>query len=359
MPHPDVFIVGGGIIGLTTAYALAKRGVSVAVADRGELGHEASWAGAGIIPPQSKTPPANPFDRLRAYSVSLFPALSQELKARTGIDNEYHHCGGIECLSAEDADAVALWQSEGVPYERLDDPRRTHPWLNVPAGTTAYSLPYGQVRNPRHLAALIEACRQVGVRLWPHQVVEPSALPPAGKYLIAVGAWANLFLEPFGLPPLVHPVRGQIVLFQSSQAILNRILLVGHRYLVPRLDGRILVGSTEEPGAGFQKGNTPEGVDELIHFAVQLIPALKTAPVEKTWSGLRPGSRDGFPYLGPVPGSSNVFAAIGHFRSGVQLSPGTGEVMAAMLLGEPPPIPTEAFRLDRPPVKTMRPAFRS
>jgi glycine oxidase len=354
MPHPDVFIIGGGIIGLTTAYALAKRGVTVAVADRGELGREASWAGAGIIPPQSKTLPTNPFDRLRAYSVSLFPTLSEELKAHTGIDNECHHCGGIECLSAEDADAVALWQSEGVPFQQLDVP-----WLNVPTGTTAYSLPYGQVRNPRHLAALIEACRHAGVRLLPNQVIEPTALPPAGKYLIAAGAWANEFLKPFGMPPLVHPVRGQIVLFQSSRTILDRIVLVRHRYLVPRLDGRILVGSTEEPEMGFQKGNTPEGVDELIHFAVQLIPALKSATVEKTWSGLRPGSRDGFPYLGPVPGTSNVFAAIGHYRSGVQLSPGTGEVMAAMLLGEPPPIPAEAFRLDRTPMQTVRPAFRS
>lgn len=356
MPHPDVFIIGGGIIGLTTAYALAKRGVTVAVADRGEMGREASWAGAGIIPPQSKTLPVNPFDRLRAYSVSLFPDLSQELKTRTGIDNEYHHCGGIECLSAEDADAVGLWRSEGVPYERLDKPL---PWLNVPHGTTAYSLPYGQVRNPLHLAALIEACRQAGVRLLPNQAIEPRALPPAGKYLIAVGAWADDFLKPFGVPPLVHPVRGQIVLFQSSRAILDRIVLVGHRYLVPRLDGRVLVGSTEEPEMGFQKGNTPEGVDELIHFAVQLIPALKSATVEKTWSGLRPGSRDGFPYMGPVPGTKNIFTAIGHYRSGVQLSPGTGEVMAAMLLGEPPPIPVEAFRLDRTPVQSMRPAFRS
>jgi len=359
MPNPDVFIVGGGIIGLTTAYGLAKRGIAVAVADRGEMGREASWAGAGIIPPQSNILPANPFDRLRAYSVSLFPALSEELKVRTGIDNEYHHCGGIECLSAEDADAVALWQSEGVPYERLDDPRWTHPWLYVPGGTTAYSLPYGQVRNPRHLAALIEVCRQAGVRLLPNQIIEPNALPPTGKYLISVGAWADEFLKPFGVPPLVHPVRGQIVLFQSSRAVLDRIVLVGHRYLVPRLDGRILVGSTEEPGAGFQKGNTPEGVDELIHFAVQLIPGLKSATVEKTWSGLRPGSRDGFPYLGPVPGTKNVFAAIGHYRSGVQLSPGTGEVMVAMLLGEPPPIPVEAFRLDRSEVVPMRPTFRS
>jgi glycine oxidase len=148
-------------------------------------------------------------------------------------------------------------------------------------------------------------------------------------------------------------------LFKPDRPVLSHVVIVGHRYLVPRQDGRVLVGSTEEPEAGFKKENTVEGVNGLIRFARSLVPALETVAVETTWAGLRPGSKDGLPYLGPVPGTPNVFAAVGHFRAGVQLSPGTGEVLAAMLTGRPPHVPVDAFRLDRPPTPPRPPAFRA
>jgi glycine oxidase len=353
MAHPDVLIIGGGIVGLTTAYALAKAGVRVTVVDRGELGKEASWAGAGIIPPVASKPDDS-LEAFRAFSVCRFPALSEELNRLTGIGNEFHACGGVEILPVADIDSPAAWDRIGVPYERSE-----WPGLNVPRGHVVYRLDYAQVRNPRHLAALVEACRKTGVTLKPNERINPSNLPAAGKYLIAAGAWADELLKPFGLPPLVHPVRGQIVLFKPDRPVLSQVVIVDHRYLVPRRDGRVLVGSTEEPEAGFEKVNTPEGVNGLIRFARSLVPALESAEVETTWAGLRPGSRDGLPYLGPVPGTPNVFAAVGHFRAGVQLSPGTGEVLAAMLTGRPPPVPVDAFRLDRPPAPARAAPFRA
>ena len=189
--------------------------------------------------------------------------------------------------------------------------------------------------------------------------IDPRKLPAAEKYLIAAGAWADEFLQPYGLPPLVHPVRGQIVLFQLARPALEGLVIVGHRYLVQRRDSRVLVGSTEEPEAGYAKANTSEAVEELTRFARELVPGLRDAEIELTWSGLRPGSRDGLPYLGQVPGTKNLFAAVGHYRAGVQLSPGTGEVMKSMLLGERPPISVEAFRLDRSPANPSRPLFRA
>jgi glycine oxidase len=176
--------------------------------------------------------------------------------------------------------------------------------------------------------------------------------------LIANGAWAAELLCPLGYILPVAPVRGQIVLFNPGRPVISRVLMVGKRYLVPRSDGRILVGSTEEPEAGFVKANTPEGVNGLIEFACGLVPALRDAPVETTWAGLRPGSPDGLPFIGPVPGYDNLFAAVGHGRAGVQLSIGTAHMVADLILGRPNP-DAAAFRLDRRPDGAARPAFRS
>jgi glycine oxidase len=121
----------------------------------------------------------------------------------------------------------------------------------------------------------------------------------------------------------------------------------------------VLVGSTEEPEAGFEKHTTASAVAELIAFAVSVVPGLAASEVETCWAGLRPGSPDGMPFIGPVPGWRNVFAAVGHFRAGVQLSVGTAELVAAMLLGREPFVPLSAFRLDRESDLTATPAFRS
>ncbi|MFO0849179.1 MAG: FAD-dependent oxidoreductase [Gemmataceae bacterium] len=372
--HPDVLVIGGGIIGLTSAYFLAKAGLSVEVIDKGEMGKEASWAGAGIIPPGNPAGAKTPIDKLRARSVSQFPRLSDELRTATGIDNGFRVCGGVEFLTPEDEYAVELWRGEGIRFEQVG---QLEPGVLSPSGATPYMLPgCAQVRNPWHLRALIAACRHNGVELTPF-TSGISADPVSGafgentnmevvfnwqarNYLIAAGAWTGqVYLEPDYTISNIAPVRGQIVLFNPSRRLFSHVLMYGKRYLVPREDGRVLVGSTEEPEAGFDKSNTPEGVQGLIDFACSLVPELRNAPVEKTWAGLRPGTPDGLPYIGRVPGWDNVFVAAGHFRAGVQLSVGTAEVVRDLILGREPPVPVDAFRLDRVPDATARPAFRS
>src|SRR5262245_3801626 len=172
--HPDVAVVGGGIIGLTCAYFLAKAGMSVEVLDRSDLGREASWAGAGIIPPGNPVCASAPIDRLRAIGSMSFPGFSAELRDLTGIDNGYLRCGGIEFLDADDADVLEAWTSEGIAFERL-----THAALRTfePTVEATYGQPYllpgcAQVRNPWHLRALYAACEHVGVRLRPHTLIE-------------------------------------------------------------------------------------------------------------------------------------------------------------------------------------------
>jgi glycine oxidase len=374
--HPDVLVIGGGVIGLTTAYFLAREGVSVQLLDRSAPGTEASWAGAGIIPPGNPDRAATPYDRLRAESSRAYPALSAELHERTGIDNGYRVCGGIEVFDNPAPAIVEVWRREGIRHTPLSpaDARRLEPDAVIPSAE-CYHLPdMAQVRNPWHLRALVSACEQLDVRIESNvpvvrfetadgrltaAVSEAGTAFPADRYLIASGAWSDRLLRQLGLQTGVHPVRGQMVLFNSSRPLLRHVVCVEKRYLVPREDGRILVGSTEEPEAGFEKRTTEAGIAALAKFAVRLVPGLAGLPPETTWAGLRPGSPDGMPYLGQIPDTHNAFVAAGHYRAGIQLSPATARVMTDLIVGRPTNIPVEAFRPDRPPGPPVRTAFRS
>jgi glycine oxidase len=218
-----------------------------------------------------------------------------------------------------------------------------------------------QVRNPRHLKALQAACVRRDVALVEGMAVEGFAVRgarvegawtsagtlSAASYCVAAGPWSRELLERLGAAPALRPVRGQIVLLKCDRPPLTRIVNEGPRYLVPRDDGRVLVGSTEED-AGFEKRTTAAGVQGLLDFALGLAPALESAQVERTWAGLRPAAADGVPYLGPVPGFDNLFLAAGHFRSGLALSPATAVVMAELIRGQSPQIDLDRFALRRP-----------
>ncbi len=360
--YPDVLIVGGGVIGLSTAYFLARAGARVAVLDQGDLGRQASWAGAGIISPASLDHARSPLEALRARSCALYPGLSRELREQTGIDNGYFVCGGLEIPEGGEEEPADEWRGEGIAFTRLDGAglRRLEPRL-APGLHHGYYLPdMAQVRNPRHLQALQAACARLGVDLQPScaaralvqgkgriRAVESERGPlAAGRFLLAAGAWTDALLAPVGWRPGIRPVRGQIALLETYVPGPRPVLLAGKRYLVPRADGRVLVGSTEED-AGFAATPTAGGVAGLLAFAASLVPDLAAAPLVRCWAGLRPGSPDGLPYLGAVPGWDNLFVAAGHFRAGLQLSAATGLVLSEVLAGRPPSLPLEPFRLDR------------
>jgi glycine oxidase len=144
----------------------------------------------------------------------------------------------------------------------------------------------------------------------------------------------------------IQPVRGQIVLLNTGDSLVRRILMRGPRYLVPRPDGRVLIGSTEE-SVGFRKQTTAQAVQSLLAFGLSLVPALAEARLERAWSGLRPGSPDGLPFLGAAPGFENLFIAAGHYRAGIQLSPATGLVLKQLILGQPTTVSLTPFRVGR------------
>jgi glycine oxidase len=375
----DIVIVGGGVIGLAIAYALAREGLLPTVVDRSELGREASWAGAGLIPPESKPASGSPSVALRSLSAGLFPAWSAALEEETGIDVGYRRTGGVDVALTEPEDqalrnTAGRWRSEGIAFERLApaDFARVEPALR-PELVSAYFLPdRAQVRNPRLLRALKEAVSLRGAKLKPWHAVEGFEIAkqrifairtnagtiPCGTVVVAAGPWSERLLAPLGLSAPTPPVKGQIVLLRGDRRLLHRIVEHGKNYLVPRDDGRILIGATEED-AGFDSRPTARGARDLLDFALSVCPVLGEAVVESTWAGLRPGSIDTKPYIGAAPGFENLFVATGHKRAGLQLAPGTAEIMADLVLGRRARIDVEAFRLDREPEIAGDETFRS
>lgn len=351
----NIVLIGGGVIGLSIAFELATRGASVRVLDQGPLGQESSWAGAGMIAPGNPERAKTLETRLRAESFVRWSDWAARLQEETGVDTGFARCGGLEFSpdrsGSEMSALAAQFQSEGVRAEFIlaRDLPGLEPNVNPELGDAVYLPDYCQVRNPRLLRALLAACAARGVELSPGLPVigfeqhgsritaarTLNGTVAAQQFVVCSGAWSQSVLAHAGVAIHVEPVRGQIVLLDKLPLPTRRILEVGPRYIVPRADGKLLVGSTEEH-VGFEKCNTAEAVAELIRFGCELIPSLANARVERCWSGLRPGSPTGLPYLGQVPHIDNLFVAAGHFRAGLMLSPITAVVMTQLLLGETP-----------------------
>lgn len=349
----DVVVIGGGAIGLSIAWELARNGLSVRLLEQGPLGQEASWAGAGMLPPgnprQAKTTEA----KFRSNSHILWPEWSEQLRSITGIDNGFHRCGGVEVQPAGSResleDRITTWRDEGVTVESLTGAnlRQRLPALN-PEISSGYFLPeLGQVRNPRHVKALIQACLSAGVDLRPgspvidivrqrDKVTAVKTLSDehlASEFVVASGAWSRTLLQRVDCDLAIEPIRGQMVLLNTPKVLFRHVIEVGPRYLVPRPDGRVLIGATEEQ-AGFEKRTTAAAIAGLIDFGRGLIPALGEAQLERCWAGLRPYAPGGLPRIGRVPGITNLSLAAGHFRAGLQLSPMTAVLVRQLLLNQ-------------------------
>ncbi len=364
----EVAIIGGGIIGLSLAWELGRRGVKVRVLEQGQPGREASWAGAGILPAAKALPDDPPEVHLAQLSCQLHRQWAQLLREQTGIDTGYRPCGGLYLpesplqLSSLKHLATELGQRgmqvqwlQGTVLRECEPALATNlPWLqDAPAGLLVHED--AQLRNPWHLRALMAACLRSGAELMPGagvwqmhrsgqswQLLTSQGTFHAEKVCLCAGAWSPAVATWLNWHLPVEPVRGQIVLLRTPKPLLQRVVNLGPRYLVPRPDGRVLIGSTEER-VGFDKRTTAQGVQGLLELAVKLVPSLAQAEVEKSWAGLRPATPDRLPVLGPVPGKPGLFVATGHFRNGVLLSPGTAVVMADVIQGRKPPVDLSPF----------------
>jgi len=356
----DILIVGGGVIGLTIARRLAKEGLTVALLERAQVGREASWAGAGVLaPPNPHRQDA--VAELQLRSLSMYPDFCGELLRESGIDPEYESCGelevafdeaGLEVLREDERAADGRRMADGrLAFElhTREDTRRLAATVSSLVVGSLECRETAQVRNPRLLRALHTACVRAGIQIRENTpvrdfVVEGDRVAEvrtetetvaASHVVLCAGAWSSQIGERLQSIMPVHPVRGQMVLMRLERRPFDRIIARGKTYLVPRRDGHVLLGATEEPEAGFTQRNTAKGIAGLLERAVRMVPMLAHAPVAATWSGLRPGTPDDMPYIGPVPGLTGLIAATGHYRTGLTLAPVTAEVVAAIIQNRP------------------------
>ena len=358
----DVIVIGGGVIGLSIAWELSGCGLSVRVLEQGQFGREASWAGAGMLPPGNLAKAETPEARLRGATHQLWPDWSKGLNSVTGMENGFTRCGAIEVRFPDDG-ALGEWKNgldglnaEEVLVETLgvSEIKQRFPALSSEI-SHAYFLPdFCQVRNPRHLKALQIGCMMRGVELVagsPVRKIETNGgrvetvhaggiNHRAAEFVFAGGAWTGELLSQLGIGLEIEPIKGQIVLLRTGQPLFRSVIQVGREYLVPRNDGRILIGSTEER-AGFDKRNTAEAVGELIRFAERLVPGMKDAEFERCWAGLRPYASTDRPYIGRLPQLHNASIAAGHFRYGLHLSPITAVLIRQILLKQKVQLPDD------------------
>jgi D-amino-acid dehydrogenase len=372
----DVVVIGGGLAGLSVAYELVGAGARTALIDRQDAGR-ATDAGAGILSPETTKNEDDRWFELVLACGAHYPELAAELE-RGGHDHGWARCG-LLTLALGDWDQEAYEWATGLALGRRDA-RKAPPGdvlseISPSQARTLFPLlgdvtralfhrSAARVDGRRFSAAIAAATmargltRRTGAALpvrpegrWLHHVRTDRGDVRGGAVVIAGGAWSGEWADALGLPVGVAPVRGQIVHLQlpdvetSAWPIAQPIL--GH-YLVPWPNGRIAVGATVEPEAGFDARPTAAGVRQLLSWTMRAAPGLADATFLEVRVGLRPGSLDGLPLLGPVPGVDNVFLATGYGADGLLLSPFCGRLVAATALGREPAIDLSPFRPGRP-----------
>ena len=364
--HADVIIIGGGIIGCAIAYDLAKRGVKPLVIDKAHtVGTEASWAGAGILTSHAST--HEPYPTLCRASLALYPSLADELRTETQIDIEFIQSGTLSVFfnSTEAAGLIGLADrrvKRGFSTEVLtaEQAWELEPALSKSIAGAVLFPEDAQVRNPKMVTALAKGAAKHGAEF---QVGNPvtdfvrasenggnrvigvlvnGETLYADTFVIAAGCWAGALTAQLDVPIQIEPAKGQIVLVEAMPPPFQHIVDGLGIYVVPRADGKILLGATVE-FVGYDKTATVDGAKQMIDAGIAIAPKLADSTFVQTWAGLRPYVKKG-PLLGYLPGYDNVVLASGHFKNGILLAPITGRLIGELLTTGKPSLSLEPFQ---------------
>lgn len=373
--HPDVIVIGAGIIGSSIAFRLAQGGLRVTVLDRSQPGAEASSAAAGMLAPQGEKTGPEAFAELCWTSHALYPEFVAEAEMLSGQVTGYRRDGTLLVAFTEEQErelvestpslARAQSQTPGVRTAPVE-PMTAHTAVRLVPGLSdttraALFLPADHwVDNERLTAAVVESARRLGVAFVQKDVTRLIEVDgrirgilaeeerySAGEFILAAGCWSGDLASSVGLEVPTKPCRGQMIEYElgPDSPELTHVVRAGHHYLVPRAGRKVVAGTTAEY-AGFQKIVTAGGLHDVTEQVLRLVPALKDARFVRCWAGLRPDTRDHLPVLGPS-GISGLTLATGHFRNGILLAPVTARLIAESVLTGSPNDSLAAFAVDR------------
>ncbi len=363
--HPDIIVIGAGIIGLLIAKQFAQSGHTVLLLERGASGHEASLAGGGILSSLQPWKQSKAMSALIAWSQRRYSTISEALHQATGIDPEFESAGLLivdEPLSQAQRDRL---QSEHSSRHFSQYSAQAHfPSINIQSHAD-YIAHTAHIRNPKLLLSLKRwVADQPNIQLIEHQHVErfevvgnrinavqtQSERFQAGHYVMATGAWSSLLAEQFSLHLPIKPIRGQMLRLRPSHTPFSSILLHKETYLIPRRSGKVLVGSTLED-CGFDKSTTAAAYQQLLKNADQIMPGLASAELLDHWAGLRPGTSRDRPIIDRLPKIKNGYICAGHFRYGLTSAPASAALLHALVNDSAPPsgLRFEPYQLEHPP----------
>lgn len=359
----DSLIVGAGIIGMMTAWELTQAGQSVAIIDKQQIGQESSWAGGGILSPLYPWRYPPPVQRLAIWGQKMYPDLVASWYEASGIDPQWQQ-SGLLTLDTDELGKAQSWANlYGHKLEYLEGSKidELAPGLNH-QGDAIWLPEIGQVRNPRLVKAIRASLLAAGVIFYEHCQVEEfirdgesiigvnarqegqdTSSIYADNTIVAGGAWTANLLKMLDIELPIEPVKGQMLMFKGKPGMLNRIILNHDRYLIPRKDGRILVGSTLEK-TGFDKSISEAAHADLYYTAVDIMPALDSVKVEKQWAGLRPGSPEGIPFIYKPEQYKGLYVNAGQYRNGVVLGPASAHFLVDIILERPPIADIESYQ---------------
>lgn len=365
MQSSPLIIIGGGVIGLATAYELAKRDKQVLILEKGECGGQATGAAAGMLAPYSEIgEDPDDFFTMCHKSLQMYPAWQEELKSISKENFEYNTNGSLH-VAFHEADDLALetrqswqkhWQVESEII-RGKDLNKIEPNLTDDVLSAMYYPGEHHIYAPDYVAALQVACRKLGVQLIEGAgevtfseiredgvvlATEQKGDFTADECIVCNGAWTSFFEQDLHVRLPIFPIRGQICAYKQGAEQIQHMIFSSQGYIVSKAIGSIVCGASEDI-AGYDTSVTEKGIGRLIKWSGRLFPFIESKEPFHRWAGLRPATQDGYPLIGRLPHYPNIIISSGHYRNGILLSPINAKIVADIVEDKKTSVNIEAF----------------